>query len=109
MACENCNCKEVKEFEDSFDEGIPYSEETISDSIVIRTFNCKVNSDWLKWHQDDEDRELTLIGDTDWKIQLDNELPQFITEQKIFIPAGKFHRIIKGQTNLKIKINKNQY
>jgi hypothetical protein len=108
MSCKNCDCEELKKFEESFDEGIPYSEEVVTNTVVIRTFKPNVNPNWLKWHQDDENREITLIGDTDWKIQLDNEFPQFITKQKIYIPAGKFHRIINGETNLKIKVHKEE-
>jgi hypothetical protein len=57
------------------------------------------------WHRDREDRIIESIGDTDWKIQIDNELPKVI--DKAFIPMGVYHRVIKGTGDLKIKLIKN--
>ena len=39
------------------------------------------------------------------QIQLDDELPKII-EGQIFIPMGVYHRVIKGNNNLKIKLTK---
>jgi hypothetical protein len=36
---------------------------------------------------------------------MDNRLPQII-KGEIFIPAGEWHRVIKGSGNLTVKINK---
>jgi hypothetical protein len=58
------------------------------------------------WHRDREDRIIESIGKTDWLIQIDNELPKEINE-KIFIPMGVYHRLIKGTNNLIIKLIKN--
>jgi hypothetical protein len=57
------------------------------------------------WHRDREDRIIESIETTDWKIQLDNELPKNI-EGEIFIPMGVYHRLIKGTNELKIKLVK---
>ena len=41
-----------------------------------------------------------------WKVQLDNRLPLALTKgDRIFINEGDVHRIHKGTTDLKIKIN----
>jgi quercetin dioxygenase-like cupin family protein len=41
-----------------------------------------------------------------WKVQLDNRLPLALTKgDRIFINEGDVHRIHKGITDLKIKIN----
>ena len=42
-----------------------------------------------------------------WQLQRDNELPLELKEGiDIFIPKGQIHRVIKGQTDLKLKIKK---
>jgi hypothetical protein len=58
------------------------------------------------WHRDREDRIIESIGETDWQVQLDNELPKVI-KGEVFIPMGVYHRVIKGTGDLKIKLTKN--
>ena len=83
----------------------PYTEHKVSKSVVIRTFS--VNADWseLRWHWDEEDRLVEPLNENDWQFQFDNELPQRIYKE-IFIPAGMIHRVIKGTTDLVVKITK---
>ena len=57
------------------------------------------------WHRDDEDRLVEIVGETDWKLQLDNQLPTSMN-QPIFIPRHEWHRVIKGTGNLTLKIHK---
>ena len=72
----------------------------------IRTFSKKVNSMELVWHQDKEDRNIEILEGEGWSFQRDNELPVLLKEgDRIFITAKQIHRIIKGNTDLKIKIN----
>lgn len=60
----------------------------------------------LIWHMDDEDRTITILEGSGWQFQRDNELPLELTEGvSIFIPRHQIHRVIKGETDLKIKIN----
>jgi hypothetical protein len=84
---------------------LPFKEEKISENIFIRTFYQNVDSGELHWHRDYENRIIESIGETDWKFQLDNELPINI-KGEIFIPRGVYHRIIKGTGDLKIKLQK---
>ena len=84
----------------------PYTDIEITDKYIIREFGDNIDPIELMWHRDDEDRTLEIIGDTDWKIQLDNQLPSSLN-QPIFIPRHQWHRVIKGSGKLKIKINKN--
>lgn len=84
----------------------PYTDIETTDKYVIREFSENIDPIELMWHRDDEDRTLEIIGDTDWKIQLDNQLPSSLN-QPIFIPRHQWHRVIKGSGKLKIKINKN--
>lgn len=84
---------------------LPFKEEKISENTFIRTFFQDIESGELYWHRDREDRIIESIEKTDWKIQLDNELPISING-KIFIPRGVYHRLLKGNGDLKIKLTK---
>ena len=84
---------------------LPFIEEKISESVVIRTFFANTHWSEFKWHWDEEDREIFPLNDNDWQFQFDNELPQKIY-RKIVIPKGVIHRIIPGSTDLIIQINK---
>lgn len=89
-----------------FAEGKAYIEK-IYDGYVIRTFESDCPEHFLKWHYDKEDRYLIALNENDWQFQLDNELPRNITNT-IFINKGKYHRLIKGTTDLILKIIKNK-
>ena len=76
------------------------------DNSNIRTFSKDVNPKDLIWHMDDEDRNIKVLEGKGWKFQRDNELPLDLKEGiSIFIPQHQVHRVIKGKTDLKIKIN----
>lgn len=83
----------------------PFQETKIDDNIFIREFSQNTDSEEFVWHRDREDRVIESIGDTDWSIQLDDQLPMKI-EGKISIPMGVYHRLIKGTGDLKIKLIK---
>ena len=84
---------------------LPFKEEVVSDNLFIREFKQDTDSGEFMWHRDREDRIIESIGDTDWMIQLDDELPKVI-QGEVFIPMGVYHRVIKGTGNLKIKLQK---
>ena len=84
---------------------LPYKETKISDNTFIREFSQDTESGEFMWHRDREDRIIESIDDTDWMIQLDDELPKNI-EGEVFIPMGIYHRLIKGTGDLKIKLIK---
>lgn len=84
-------------------ENLPFTEKIINNE-TIRIFESNINELDLSWHRDNEDRIIESVGDSDWLIQLDNELPQKINET--FIPKGVYHRLIKGSGDLKLKIRK---
>lgn len=79
--------------------------ETKEGPSKIRTFSSQIDSSELKWHWDEKDREVTILEDTDWEFQFDNELPiKLQKNMTIFIEEGRYHRVIKGKQQLKIKI-----
>ena len=84
---------------------LPFKETKISDNTFIREFSQDTDSGEMTWHRDRESRIIESIGDTDWGIQLDNQLPIKI-EGEVFIPMGVYHRLIKGTGDLKIKLIK---
>jgi len=83
----------------------PYTDIEVTDKYIIREFNENIDPIELMWHRDNENRIVEIIGKTDWKIQLDNQLPTSINES-ISIPKHMYHRLIKGTGNLKLKIHK---
>lgn len=83
---------------------LPFQEQK-EKNYVIRTFSEGVEEDELVWHRDKEDRIVRSVGDTDWMIQIDNQLPKPLTEM-VYIPKNTYHRVIKGNGDLTVKINK---
>ncbi len=82
-------------------------EEKLKNGFNIRTFSSTLNENELKWHFDEEDRIVVCEYDTDWLIQMDNQLPTKIVKNKpLFIPEGEYHRIIKGTGDLTVKVKK---
>lgn len=76
------------------------------DQDNIRTFSKDVDEMDLIWHRDDEDRNIEVLEGKGWFFQRDNELPLELKEgDRIFIPRHQVHRVIKGETDLKISIN----
>ena len=72
----------------------------------IRTFSKDLNKLELVWHQDKEDRHIEILDGKGWSIQMDDQLPLAVSKgDRIFIHEGQVHRVLKGTTDLKIKIN----
>jgi quercetin dioxygenase-like cupin family protein len=85
----------------------PYTTTPITQTSVIREFSSEVDPMELVWHQDKEDRTIEILEGEGWQLQRDNELPLVLQEgDSIFIPMGQIHRVIKGNTNLKLQITK---
>jgi hypothetical protein len=80
----------------------PYTNIFESDHEIVRVFGEDIDPIELKWHRDREDRTVEALESTDWMMQLDNQLPVKI--EKVRIPAGEWHRVIKGTGELKIRI-----
>ena len=83
----------------------PYQEIKKENNTVVRHFDENIDPVELMWHRDQEDRIIEPVESTDWKFQLDNELPTLI-DKAIFIPRYTWHRAIKGTGSLKVKITK---
>jgi hypothetical protein len=83
----------------------PYTDIEVTDTYIVREFNENIDPIELMWHRDNEDRTLEILGETNWRIQLDNKLP-ILLESHIFIRKHEWHRVIKGTGTLKLKIHK---
>ena len=81
----------------------PYSEENVEKDVVIRKFLPTVSEEELEWHWDEQHRIVYALNENDWMFQFDNGLP-FPIKEKINIPAGVIHRVIRGTTELVVKI-----
>jgi hypothetical protein len=84
----------------------PYVDIEINNKYVIREFGEKIDQIELMWHRDDEDRVVQVleVGEG-WEFQIDNELPISLeANSEIFIKRHEWHRVIKGNDKLLIKI-----
>ena len=83
---------------------LPFEEQIIDDKR-LRTFSLDVDDGELKWHRDRENRLVEVIEGGDWYLQMDNELPKkLVVGEKYYIPEGVYHRVIKGNQELKVLI-----
>lgn len=80
----------------------PYND-TETSQFIYREFSQDIDEDQLVWHRDQRDRKVTVLNETDWQFQFDNEIPQ-VLKDTIFIPKNIYHRVIKGTGNLNIQI-----
>jgi len=83
----------------------PYTDIEITNEYTIREFDENIDPVELLWHRDDENRTIEIIGNTDWQLQLEDQLPTSLNEP-IFIPRHVWHRAIKGTGKLRLKIYK---
>jgi hypothetical protein len=96
-----------EELEEMKSKAKPYKDLEVTNEHIIREFDENIDPIELKWHRDNENRIVEIIGETDWKIQLENQLPISIN-QPISIPKGEWHRVIKGNGKLTLKIIKEE-
>ncbi len=75
------------------------------EKVINRTFNNAIDESELKWHRDFNDRYITVVKSKGWSLQLENTLPVDLVEGvSYFIEKDEWHRILKGEGQLVIKI-----
>jgi mannose-6-phosphate isomerase-like protein (cupin superfamily) len=85
-------------------EKFPFEQEIVGDK-KIRTFNENIDGEELVWHRDREDRLVEVLEGENWMVQMDNQLPVKMKKGDSFIiPEGVYHRVLKGDGQLKISI-----
>lgn len=75
-------------------------------SYKLRLFSDKKTQADFNWHMDHNNRDVfVLYAGNGWGIQFDNSLPQKLaTGDCVKIPANFYHRVIRGDDKLVIKI-----
>ena len=82
--------------------GKPYVDEG-----EIRTFSKDVTDQELVWHRDLEHRKVTVLEGEGWQFQFNGNLPfELKNDYKFEIPMGMYHRIIRGKTDLVLRIER---
>lgn len=72
-----------------------------------RIFKADVDPKDLQWHWDEQDRMITVEHETTWLFQFDNALPCTLDKGvSLFIKAGIWHRLIKGNEDLTLTVLK---
>ena len=83
----------------------PYQDNIISEVTKIRIFDENIDPIELMWHRDLKTRQITILEGIGWSYQQEDSLPKQLNPgDQIVIPALEWHRVIKGTTNLKLKI-----
>lgn len=78
----------------------PYEEEGDT-----RTFLLNSPYEDFVWHRDEKDRVVTILFGEGWQLQYNGCLPILLEkDKKHHIPAMMYHRLIKGATDLVVKI-----
>ena len=78
-------------------------EEKLEEEWMIRKFSADSHPLDLVWHKDDATRIVVPLNENDWMYQEDNSLPVRI-DKELLVVKGVYHRIIKGTTELVVKI-----
>lgn len=83
----------------------PYVDYNKNNDWFYRRFEKEVDDLELTWHRDERDRSVYVVAGFGWQFQYENKVPFTINEgDTIFINKLDFHRLIKGDTNLILKI-----
>ena len=83
----------------------PYNDTILSEDMRVRYFEQGASSDDMVWHRDEHDRIVEVVDGEGWLFQRDNKIPQLLDiGESIEIPAGEWHRLIPGETDLIIMI-----
>ena len=83
---------------------LPFKQ-TIEDGVKTRVFDKNIDDHELQWHRDERDRIVEVVKGSGWKFQMDDELPKTLKEGDRFtIPSEIYHRVIRGNGDLVIKI-----
>ena len=86
----------------------PYKD-VLTGNVKVRTFSGNTIDEELVWHRDANDRLVEVVSSSGWQLQLEDELPRVMNEgDKFWIPRDEWHRLIKGNGDLVIKIRESR-
>ena len=82
----------------------PYREIKMK-SATLRVFDQEVEEEDLVWHRDRKKRKIEVLESGNLKLQLDNNRPILLEKGMTYtIPKMVYHRVIKGQYDLVLRI-----
>jgi hypothetical protein len=86
----------------------PYRDLEVTDEYIIREFGSDIDPIELMWHRDNEDRMVEVLECGEgWGFQFDDGLPfDLEPNTSIFILRHDWHRVVKGEGTLLLKIHK---
>ena len=83
----------------------PYTDTNVSSNVFERIFSADTHDEELEWHRDRRTRFVTVLSGTGWKFQFDNSIPKNIFPgTTIHINQQSYHRLLKGDTDLIVRI-----
>ena len=86
----------------------PYIDDRLTENSWLRKFSSDTDSSELVWHRDSADREITVAYGNGWMFQFEDELPFELIESNIInVQKMTYHRLIKGEGELCIRITEN--
>lgn len=86
----------------------PYIDEKLGEKSWLRKFKADTDSSELVWHRDSADREIMVAYGNGWSFQFEDELPFELIEASTFsVPKMTYHRLIKGDGELCVRISEN--
>jgi hypothetical protein len=86
----------------------PYKDLEDTEEYTIREFGSNIDPIHLMWHRDNEDRMVEVLEcGKGWGFQFDDGLPfDLKPNTSIFILRHDWHRVVKGEGVLLLKIHK---
>lgn len=83
----------------------PYTDKQLNPDERVRVFDTNIDEQELVWHRDKRNRKVEVLEGKGWMFQFENGLPFPIEKgDTLEITKEQYHRVIKGDTPLKIKI-----
>ena len=88
---------------------LPFKQTRLDENTVLRVFSEGVDDSELVWHRDHNDRLVEVVEGEGWKLQLENDIPrEMAAGSRFFVPAGEYHRVIKGRGDLRVRISEDK-
>lgn len=87
----------------------PYIEKLLNESTRVRLFSSDTPEVDLIWHRDRQNRVVEVIHSNGWMFQRDDSVPALLSSGDILeIARNEWHRVIKGNGDLILKITESK-
>ena len=86
-----------------------YKDKMLNESSRIRSFSSTASEDNVLLLRDRQNRIVEVIHSNGWRFQRDDSVPALLSSGDILeIAANEWHRIIKGEGDLIVKITESK-